>query len=415
MGIKTEAIKEPSLTTKEAKLHMPTTKRQELQKEQKDVKQTVPLDTDPVFVYLKDDKGRQVTQCFVSGNLIQEQLIQNDGGIRTKDFGKDGVLIKESVVTLDRKVVTRDFYPDGKLQREINADTDTGKRTTREYGADGKLTKTIFESPDGTVTTKEYNADGKPISSIVTRGEPVPDQDEILKRYVELLKILENKQKPETALSEVIDTAPVKKEIAPSPLKHGEVGRILVNLKTQEVAVYAYNKKTGELELSKQTRVTTGSKHDDGGGPTATGIFTIGKKDKDKHSNSYPLVDGKTPLQQRDEAIQNAIAQGKDPKKIDIKQFGAPMPFAMMLYDKNNTYTGIALHVGVISPHKEKLSHGCVRMKRKDAAALFEKVVAGITQVEIKNEVSFPKTLPAPTITSARGQKTPSTKKDSAP
>jgi lipoprotein-anchoring transpeptidase ErfK/SrfK len=261
----------------------------------------------------------------VDGSRFIEKTV-NDITIYTKLIKRNG----EQVET---------FYENGKPKKEITTSSFRTTQSIVEYNSAGVIVKT-YEKP---LSNKEKEAP----STKKSQSTSV------------ILKETTNQELP---------TAPSKSK-EPSLLKNGEIGKIVVNLEKQIAGVYVYNSKTDQLELKKEFRVTTGAKHSDGGGPTPPGVYVIGAKDKDKHSTSYPIVDGKTPAERK------------------VK--GAPMPYALLLYTPGGSYTGLAIHVGVISQYLSKLSHGCIRTSRSNAKSIFDRVSVGVTQVEVTANEKF--------------------------
>lgn len=108
--------------------------------------------------------------------------------------------------------------------------------------------------------------------------------------------------------------------------------------------------------------------------PTPTGSYAIRAKEKDYNSNLYgKIYDVAGVVVEADaDTRQHAVPEGG-------KFEGASMPYWMRLTD-----SGVGLHVGYV-PGGRTASHGCVRLKRADAAEIFNLVKIG-TPVIIANE-----------------------------
>jgi len=100
--------------------------------------------------------------------------------------------------------------------------------------------------------------------------------------------------------------------------------------------------------------------------PTPTGSYTILDKKKKYNSNLYGRVY---------DAEGNVVNSDADSRSSSVPEggrfVGASMPYWMRL-----TNTGVGLHVGYV-PGGRPASHGCIRMPRKVAPKIYERVKLG--------------------------------------
>jgi L,D-transpeptidase catalytic domain len=114
--------------------------------------------------------------------------------------------------------------------------------------------------------------------------------------------------------------------------------QIVVTISAQKVALYSNGVRVA------QGSVSTGVP----GHPTPMGVFSIIEKDRYHHSNIYS---------------------------------GAPMPYMQRI-----TWSGVALHEGVVPGHPA--SHGCIRLTHDFAAKLWPITKLGVRVLVVRNEVS---------------------------
>jgi L,D-transpeptidase catalytic domain len=119
---------------------------------------------------------------------------------------------------------------------------------------------------------------------------------------------------------------------------HGVPVLAVVALSDQRVTIYDANGKI------LQSPVSTGQK----GYETPAGIYSVVEKNREHYSNVYE---------------------------------GASMPFMQRL-----TWSGIALHAGVLPGHPA--SHGCIRMPNAFAKELFELTKVGLRVVVVRDDMS---------------------------
>jgi hypothetical protein len=127
-----------------------------------------------------------------------------------------------------------------------------------------------------------------------------------------------------------------KKEIGFGDMPQGPL-QIVVNMGAQKVTLYSNGVRVA------QGAVSTGVP----GHPTPTGVFSIIEKDRYHHSNLYS---------------------------------GAPMPYMQRI-----TWSGVALHEGVVPGHPA--SHGCIRMVHDFAQKLWPITKLGVRVLVVRNDV----------------------------
>jgi hypothetical protein len=114
--------------------------------------------------------------------------------------------------------------------------------------------------------------------------------------------------------------------------------QLVVNIPTQKVTLYSNG-----VQIAHGA-VSTGVP----GHPTPMGVFSIIEKDRYHHSNIYS---------------------------------GAPMPYMQRI-----TWSGVALHEGVVPGHPA--SHGCIRLQHDFAAKLWPVTKLGVRVLVVRDEVS---------------------------
>jgi L,D-transpeptidase catalytic domain len=114
--------------------------------------------------------------------------------------------------------------------------------------------------------------------------------------------------------------------------------QVVVTIGTQKVSLYSNGVRVA------QGAVSTGVP----GHPTPMGVFSVIEKDRYHHSNIYS---------------------------------GAPMPYMQRI-----TWSGVALHEGVVPGHPA--SHGCIRLTHDFAAKLWPITKLGVRVLVVRNEVS---------------------------
>lgn len=144
----------------------------------------------------------------------------------------------------------------------------------------------------------------------------------------------------------------VRKETPTTPMTSREVPDryLVINLEKQTAHYFLFNPNSETFEHIKQTRITSGRPHRDGGSWTPTGTFYTGTEGSIRYSSSYG---------------------------------NAPMPNYVHLYK------GIYMHAGVISPSRSRLSHGCIRLSREDSRFTRDFCHPG-TAVHVKNRYQVP-------------------------
>jgi hypothetical protein len=100
--------------------------------------------------------------------------------------------------------------------------------------------------------------------------------------------------------------------------------------------------------------------------PTPAGSYTIRAKEKEYHSNLYGRIFDATG------AVVVADADTRKDEPPEGGRFeGAAMPYWMRLTDG-----GVGMHVGYV-PGGRAASHGCIRLKKENAAEIFSLVKIG--------------------------------------
>jgi lipoprotein-anchoring transpeptidase ErfK/SrfK len=129
------------------------------------------------------------------------------------------------------------------------------------------------------------------------------------------------------------------------------ITRIVIDTNEQKARFY-----DGSDQVGWTTIASGVSKH-----PTPRGEFAIIEKVKDKRSNLY----GK--IVNRSGQVIKGSATGKDRVPPGGRFVGANMPHFMRM-----TYDGIGMHAGPIPRPGQPASHGCIRMPKEVAAAVFK-------------------------------------------
>jgi hypothetical protein len=133
------------------------------------------------------------------------------------------------------------------------------------------------------------------------------------------------------------DKSQPKKEAGFGEMPKGPL-QVVVTIGTQRVTLYSNGQRVAQGPIS------TGVP----GHPTPTGVFSVIEKDRYHHSNLYS---------------------------------GAPMPYMQRI-----TWSGVALHEGVLPGHPA--SHGCIRMSRDFAMKLWPITKLGVRVVVAREEVA---------------------------
>jgi lipoprotein-anchoring transpeptidase ErfK/SrfK len=142
------------------------------------------------------------------------------------------------------------------------------------------------------------------------------------------------------------------------------ITRIVIDTNEQKARFYS-----GADQVGWTTIASGVSKH-----PTPRGEFAILEKVRDKRSNLYGKIVNSSGK------VVKGSATGKDPVPPGGRFVGANMPHFMRM-----TFDGIGMHAGPIPRPGHPASHGCIRMPKEVAAAVFKHANNGTPVTVIGN------------------------------